>query len=223
VVAAGIDSKSIRISGNDMKRLLLAAFAALAVLVCNPVMADTPSWTILNGHYIGLTGAYPSAVSACEAWYQYYQSEVPAIWGSATYEAPYVAIDPNLPTTTGEVCDTPVTSGGAQFVQATFLERTPSCQSNETFDPDADECVASDTDAGKNAGDAGDCNGGVGSVVDNKVSCDGTTMVTDPINTATGNKFQQDTDFGSSLWLTFRRFYNSVTVLPSTLGPQWRH
>ncbi|MBB5357740.1 RHS repeat-associated protein [Rhodanobacter sp. ANJX3] len=84
--------------------------------------------------------------------------------------------------------------------------------------------MASDTDTGKNAGDAGDCNGGVGSAVDNVVTCPGTTMKADPINTATGNKYQQDTDFHGSSWLTFRRFYNSLpTTLLATLGPQWRH
>ncbi len=44
------------------------------------------------------------------------------------------------------------------------------------------------------------------------------------INAAIGNKFQQDTDFRGSSWLTFRRFYNSsVSVESTTLGPQWRH
>jgi RHS repeat-associated protein len=49
-------------------------------------------------------------------------------------------------------------------------------------------------------------------------------MEADPINTATGNKFQQETDFALNHWLTFRRFYNSSdTVSPATLGAQWRH
>ncbi|WP_175927450.1 RHS repeat-associated core domain-containing protein [Burkholderia cepacia] len=49
-------------------------------------------------------------------------------------------------------------------------------------------------------------------------------MQGDPINAATGNKFQQDTDFRGSSWLTFRRFYNSnESVESTTLGPQWRH
>ncbi|MBB5356836.1 RHS repeat-associated protein [Rhodanobacter sp. ANJX3] len=80
-------------------------------------------------------------------------------------------------------------------------------------------------DPGKNTGDAGDCNGGNGQAGgDVAIICPGTVMVTDPINFATGNKYQQDTDFDASPWLTFRRFYNSIGyVASSTLGPQWRH
>ena len=52
----------------------------------------------------------------------------------------------------------------------------------------------------------------------------GSTRVGDPINAATGNKYQQDTDFRSNHWLTFRRFYNSDTSVPSTaMGARWRH
>jgi RHS repeat-associated protein len=51
-----------------------------------------------------------------------------------------------------------------------------------------------------------------------------TVQESDPINTATGNKYQQDTDFRGSSWLTFRRFYNSIGYVSQTeLGPQWRH
>lgn len=49
-------------------------------------------------------------------------------------------------------------------------------------------------------------------------------MQADPINTSTGNKFQQDTDYSASTWLTFRRFYNSHNTIKQTnLGIQWRH
>ena len=52
----------------------------------------------------------------------------------------------------------------------------------------------------------------------------GSTRVGDPINVATGSKYQQDTDFRSNHWLTFRRFYNSDTSVPSTaMGARWRH
>jgi len=46
----------------------------------------------------------------------------------------------------------------------------------------------------------------------------------DPINTSTGNKFQQDTDYSGSAWLTFRRFYNShIAIKQTNVGVQWRH
>ncbi|MBB6243674.1 putative toxin [Rhodanobacter sp. MP1X3] len=52
----------------------------------------------------------------------------------------------------------------------------------------------------------------------------GTPMHGDPINASSGNKFQQDTDYRDSAWLTFRRFYNSrAQVASATLGVRWRH
>jgi RHS repeat-associated protein len=52
----------------------------------------------------------------------------------------------------------------------------------------------------------------------------GSLLVSDPINTATDNKFQQETDYRSPGRLTFRRFYNSQIYANTTeLGPQWRH
>ena len=51
-----------------------------------------------------------------------------------------------------------------------------------------------------------------------------TAVQLDPINTSTGNKFQQDTDYVGSAWLIFRRFYNSHnTIKQANLGVQWRH
>lgn len=52
----------------------------------------------------------------------------------------------------------------------------------------------------------------------------GTSLEGDPINAANGNEYRQDTDLSSSRWLTFRRFYNSSSyVVPTTMGPKWRH
>jgi len=211
-----------------MKRFGFGLLVLLALLA-GPVMGDDtpPSWTINNGSApgIGLTGTYPSAPAACTAWYQHWQSVYAGFSppGVATYESPTVVTNPHAPTATTELCQTPVSAFGGQFTESTYLTRAPSCQSGETFNPDTDKCITSNTDAGKNAGASGDCSGGVGSVLDNKVSCNGTVMGTDPVNMATGNKFEQDTDFLISSWLTFRRFYNSTSVPPSTLGPQWRH
>lgn len=52
----------------------------------------------------------------------------------------------------------------------------------------------------------------------------GALDVADPYNVQTGNRFQQETDYRSPGWLTFRRFYNSnITANTAELGPQWRH
>ncbi|WP_281849297.1 RHS repeat-associated core domain-containing protein [Dyella sp. GSA-30] len=96
-------------------------------------------------------------------------------------------------------------------------------------------------DVGKNAGGC-NCNSGDGgkgaasspkkssgdSAIDSTGGASGTPMAGDPINTATGNKYEQDTDFRGSSWLTFRRFYNSGAgvagaIAQTNLGPQWRH
>lgn len=82
-----------------------------------------------------------------------------------------------------------------------------------------------DHDPAQNTGDAGNCNGGVGVPGgDGVVTCPGTVEVADPINLATGNKFEQVTDAQASPALTFQRFYNSeASVRGGALGPQWRH
>ena len=118
--------------------------------------------------------------------------------------------------------------GRGEVAEVFFVQTNPdpdvSCPSKRltvywtpyTYDPD------------KNAGDAGNCNGGNGTPQGDShqvgVVCPGTAMVGDPINAATGNKFEQITDFESSPWLSFRRFYNSQTLVrPGSLGPNWRH
>ncbi|WP_369977410.1 DUF6531 domain-containing protein [Xanthomonas bundabergensis] len=77
-------------------------------------------------------------------------------------------------------------------------------------------------------GQAGDNTGPHGSSGDAALKRDGahrgTPFEGDPINTATGNLFRQDTDYDSPTWLTLRRFYNSKTfVTQVALGNQWRH
>lgn len=63
--------------------------------------------------------------------------------------------------------------------------------------------------APKNLGKTNDC----------PQACDG-----NPINSATGNKFQAETDFigGTNTGLEMRRFYNSQNNVPTTLGYGWR-
>lgn len=100
------------------------------------------------------------------------------------------------------------------------------------FDPGQNDGTGAGCDGGEgHDGDGGDSGSG-----DAPPSCDNTSGGTDsansngvpsagdPINTATGNKYIQDTDFRASPWLTFRRFYNShPSADSSTLGKQWSH
>ncbi len=53
----------------------------------------------------------------------------------------------------------------------------------------------------------------------------GSPMLGNPINVATGNKFQRDTDIRPSALGSpgFERYYNSAAFGSQTLGPQWRH
>ena len=76
-------------------------------------------------------------------------------------------------------------------------------------------------DVGKNAGGC-DCDGGNGH---NGGTAPASSIKGDPINTGTGNKYEQETDYAApSDWLTLRRFYNSLGgAVPTTLGSTWRH
>jgi RHS repeat-associated protein len=76
-------------------------------------------------------------------------------------------------------------------------------------------------DPGKNAGGC-DCDGGNGH---KGATSAGTSIKSHPINTATGNKFEQETDYQApNDRLTLRRFYNGlVAVAPTSLGTLWRH
>jgi RHS repeat-associated protein len=85
----------------------------------------------------------------------------------------------------------------------------------------------------KNVGDGGKCNGGEGHTgAKSEPTCqqglgatvDGNPSVGDPINTSTGNSYRQDDDYAGSVWLTFRRFYNSdPSVVPTAMGTNWSH
>ncbi|HEX7817225.1 RHS repeat-associated core domain-containing protein [Dyella sp.] len=79
-------------------------------------------------------------------------------------------------------------------------------------------------DGGKGSSQMASTAGGAGCQCAAKAAATmGAPVGGDPINLATGNKYQQDEDYTGGE-LTFRRFYNSVTsVQPSSLGPQWRH
>ncbi len=103
----------------------------------------------------------------------------------------------------------------------------------------ANDNIAGEGQPVKNTGSCNTmCTGGLGQVGDNTGPHGssgnaalkqggvnrGTAFEGDPINTATGNMFRQDTDYDSPTWLTLRRFYNSKTFVSSVaMGNQWRH
>ena len=94
----------------------------------------------------------------------------------------------------------------------------------------------------KNAGDACSCSGGGEGTSAQGLDGNGSSPAVksngvfagDPINTSTGNVFRQDDDYRSNDWLTFRRFYNSLSVTPhvtptggigavGSIGSNWSH
>jgi RHS repeat-associated protein len=77
----------------------------------------------------------------------------------------------------------------------------------------------------KNLGSAENNSGGNGGNCNcSAASKDGAPTVGDPINASTGNKYRQDDDYTGETWLTFRRFYNSSSLVSSSsIGTQWRH
>jgi len=110
------------------------------------------------------------------------------------------------------------------------------CNFHYYWDGDTHTCITAAVDPTKNLGDGAGCDGGDGSPNgdssaqssadgDGANSCQsGQPMAGDPINTSTGNSYQQTTDIRLNHWLTLRRFYNSGSVVASsTLGAHWRN
>ena len=54
---------------------------------------------------------------------------------------------------------------------------------------------------------------------------DSSPNVGDPIDSSSGNKYQQEDDYPDNRWLTFRRFYNSISPESAVteMGLGWRH
>jgi RHS repeat-associated protein len=89
------------------------------------------------------------------------------------------------------------------------------------FNPDTEGSVFCygrlDDVAGANAGPGG-CDGGEGGCTPDP------TLKSDPVNTATGNKYVEESDYSDDAWLRFRRFYNSDPETASnTMGMRWSH
>ena len=88
---------------------------------------------------------------------------------------------------------------------------------------DSDRIESIHYDPGQNLGDGGGCNGGTGGG-GGCPAANGAPVVTDPINVATGNKYIEEDEYTGSIWLNFRRFYNSdVAITSSNFGAHWRH
>ncbi|WP_460501627.1 DUF6531 domain-containing protein, partial [Dyella jejuensis] len=103
------------------------------------------------------------------------------------------------------------------------------CNQDAYWDDGTHSCVAVTTYyPAKNLGNGADCDGGEGGgscqtqngAVQAPVAPD---MAGDPINAATGNKYEQEEDFSDVQWLVFRRFYNSSSSVDSgSVGANWR-
>lgn len=79
-------------------------------------------------------------------------------------------------------------------------------------------------DPGKNLGNGDPYDGDEGGCGCTNAQSNGAPLAADPINTSTGNKYEQEDDYSGSSWLTFRRFYNSHPAVYSTdMGAHWRH
>jgi hypothetical protein len=124
--------------------------------------------------------------------------------------------DPLHNQTVAEVLGNP----SAQFPTASFVDGTLALQ-----DPrkNAGGCEVCKKHNGTNSGGSSPKHSS-GDAATDATFVAGSTRVLDPVNAATGAKYQQDTDFRSSKWLTFRRFYTSDGTVPSTaMGSHWRH
>jgi RHS repeat-associated protein len=236
--------------------LLLAIFLqASGVLVPSTAQAQTvgaPYWNLVSGSD-QLSSIWDKTYASEEEAIQDAQNAMVARWGTSI---PGQTVDnQNNPvdvTCTLQITRTPITGSYAWGTYVAILRYwypshtgfvDATCDSGWTGNDVATVYVQISSlgyDIGKNLGDC-NCNGGNGAPSDGSNPSNGsedgnvvsakspaTPLVSDPINAVTGNKYQQETDFVASPWLTFRRFYNSgggqeAAIAKSTLGPLWRH
>ncbi|SFF06000.1 RHS repeat-associated core domain-containing protein [Dyella marensis] len=104
------------------------------------------------------------------------------------------------------------------------------CNQDAIWDDTTHQCLsAGPYSPPKNLGNGAGCDGGEGQGDCSKANGAPQAplppvMAGDPINTATGNKYEEAEDFSDGSWLTFRRFYNSSTAATSNaMGANWRH
>lgn len=189
------------------KYLVLLLFAATT---CSALPSGGPPYT--NG--AGLVGGrtdqtrYPTIAAALAGARTFMLQDPNFANCSIVYEPFDTGVSPGLMGYDGTTPDgTPCNYefGGGRPNGVAFAEIL--AWGNYTYDP------------GKNLGGACPCDGGLGG------STDGPNMVGDPVNVATGSKYEQEDDYTTNPWLAFRRFYNSspAAATAATLGLGWRH
>lgn len=138
----------------------------------------------------------------------------------------------------GEVCNVTATytdpSKNGDVTADMFINATPGTQQYPVYlfatesiaarPKNLGSCTSCTSNNGSDGGDAAPRGASGNGTMGGSKKAGNATMEGDPINTATGNMFHQDTDYDSTKWLTFRRFYNSRNYVASTnLGAQWRN
>ncbi|WP_185633778.1 RHS repeat-associated core domain-containing protein [Burkholderia sp. Bp9012] len=196
-----------------MMKLLGAILLAQFLTVAWPENAQSQSYYGAPYFFSDSGTAYGTVNDAIDAYLTRWYASCTANHTSCAYTAK--SYDPN--TNTGLAA---IVNGGV-YVEAVRWAYSPI---KNLGGAGATGCPCDKSGEGGRAGGSAPHGSSGDSSLDAQVIGIYSPMQGDPINAATGNKFQQDTDFRGSSWLTFRRFYNSSeSVESTTLGPQWRH
>jgi RHS repeat-associated protein len=136
----------------------------------------------------------------------------------AAGEAGLASVNTNNCPVTSQINTDPSLWKDGIVASVTYVQCVSGGQVDPSFNVDETKYVY---DVGQNAGGC-DCDGGNGH---EGGAQPGSALNAGPINTATGNDFQQETDYAApSGSLTFRRFYNNQGALQTTtLSSVWRH
>lgn len=128
----------------------------------------------------------------------------------------------------------PVIVYNDQFAQQTEIAATISDNQNLFYasvwahaysnDPNKSAGGCNPWSGGNGGGGGSSPHGGQGEGAQDASMCPGSNFAGDPINLATGNKYEQDTDYRQGPALTFSRFYNSRSQIAAAhMGIRWRH
>jgi len=186
-----------------MKRLAL--LFALLLPICAHAADDEVFWVTPDGT---VAGHYPTEDAVCHAVYGYWvnwsqQTTIPI----ADYAPPQPFVDVRVPNATSILCPITLLLSQGPLSGGTIARQEVDCKEGSTFNPTLGKCQAPEEDQPQNEmGDPSDPAPGV--VV---------TCRADPVNTPSGNVFEEATDYVSGDGeLAFRRYYNST-------DGTWRH
>ncbi|MEX1826344.1 RHS repeat-associated core domain-containing protein [Luteibacter sp. CQ10] len=192
-----------------MKHLFLLLLLLVPLCAYAAAGDDEAFWIITNG---AVGGQYPTEDAACQAVYSGYWIK----WSAATkipisdYQPPQDYVDKRAPNAKSVLCPVTVFYGaeqGGPLNGGTLARQELHCKQDGTFNPDIGKCQAPDEDQDQN--EMGDPSNPAPGVV---MTCRG-----DPVNTPSGNVYEETTDYvGGDGELAFRRYYNST-------DGKWRH